>query len=345
MYIPALDRRPVIDFWRGVARPPVVFTHVPDLTYRQKPPAEMLEMAIELISRWESTGSNLPPVFVPDFGTVTNAKPWGGKIHRTDGGQLFIEPVAETLDDALAIDPAPNPDIELALDLYDKLRHRTGRDDIRFVTPDYQGVLGTAVQVVKQEELLMGMYSEPEKVHAFLDRVCTSNIAFLQAIRKEVYVDGGVWPYIWLPQEAGIVITEDEMPLLSPDLYREFGLPYLKRISDTFGPVFIHSCGNWLHCADVLRDSGIRNLGIDFCYPYTKLQDIEAALPGLVLQPGFDFARKVEYETLADYLSAMTRQRTNSALWIAANHSPLWEVPRLTQLFARESRFLSQEPV
>ena len=37
-----------------------------------------------------------------------------------------------------------------------------------------------------------------------------------------------------------------------PDLFKEFGLPYLKRISEEFEGLYYHSCGNYLHCLDII---------------------------------------------------------------------------------------------
>lgn len=206
--------RNITDFWRK-RNLPVALTCIPEPTYRQKTPEQMVAGATEAIGNWEASGSNLPPVFMPDFGTVTMAKPWGGRVVKTDDGQIFIHPVSTDIEAVLDIEPRRNPDIDLAVDLYNEVCRRTGRSDIRFVTPDFQGVLGTAGQVMKEEELLIAMYTHPAKVHAFLDLVCRRSIEFIEEFKRRIgHIDGGIWPYIWLPDEIGVVITEDMMPLL-----------------------------------------------------------------------------------------------------------------------------------
>jgi len=327
----------IIDFWKNrTERPPVVYTYVPEPVYRQKPPAEMVRMAAEQIAGWERSGANCPPVFMPDFGTVTMAKPWGGKVVTTDDGQIFIHPVSRNIDEILDIEPGRNPDIELAVDLYRQVCSATGRSDIRFVSADYQGVLGTASQIMQQDDLMIAMIAEPKKVHRFLDLVCERNIAFMQDLMARVRIDGGLWPYIWLPQEIGIVITEDFMPLLSPVMYAEFALQYLKRIADAFGGVFVHSCGQWIHHARTMADSGINYLGIDFCYPYTRLEEIQEYLPGLVLQPGFEFNKKSEYDGYPAFLDAMLgKRRGGTCLWLAMNSNELWQFDKVREVLHR----------
>jgi len=320
----------IYDFWNK-REPKVVYSYVPEPTYRQKDPPQMQRQAAEIIANWDASGANCPPVFMPDFGTVTTAKPFGGKVVRSsDGAQIFIEPAAETIDQALAIEPTPNPDVDQAVRIYRELCWMTRRHDIRFVTPDFQGPLNTAAQIVKQDEFLIALYTEPKKVHAFLDRVTDTLIEFIRRLQSQLRMDGGCWPYIWLPREFGVVITEDLMPLLSPELYAEFGVPYLKRISDTFGGVFVHSCGQWTHNAKVLAESGIHLLGLDFCYPYATIETIQDTLPGLVLQPGFEFYKAVEYPDFPSYVEGMiAKRRGDTCLWFALNSNPIWQFDRV----------------
>lgn len=324
------------EFWR-TREPKVVYSYVPEPVYRQKDPPEMQRLAMEVIANWDASGANCPPVFLPDFGTVTVAKPWGGKVVRSsDGAQIFIEHVAETIDEALDIQPVRNPDLDSSLVIYRELCRQTGRKDIRFVSPDFQGPLNAAAQIMKQDEFLVALYTEPTKVHKFLNRITTALIEFMKTLQSQVHVDGNIWPYIWLPQEVGVVVTEDMMPLLSPELYKEFGLPYLKRISDTFGGVFVHSCGQWIHNAQVMAESGINYLGLDFCYPYTTIEAIQDTLPGLVLQPGFEFFKKLEYPGIVEYVEGMIQKRRgNTCLWFASNSNPIWQFDRVRKVFEK----------
>ena len=68
------------------------------------------------------------------------------------------------------------------------------------------------------------------------------------------FAPGG--PYVSLPAELGVCLTQDYMPLLGPEIYRVFELPRLKRIAEAFGGVYIHCCGEYARHLPALRDAG-----------------------------------------------------------------------------------------
>ena len=58
-------------------------------------------------------------------------------------------------------------------------------------------------------------------------------------------------------------VANDVAVMLSPALHDEFGVPYLNRLSDAFGGVYIHSCGDWTHLFSSLETvRGLRGLAI-----------------------------------------------------------------------------------
>jgi len=76
-------------------------------------------------------------------------------------------------------------------------------------------------------------------------------VAFAKAQRDLVrglgaeFVPSGFQP--WIPDGAGLSIANDASVMLPPALHDEFSVPYLNRLSEEFGGVYIHSCGNWTH--------------------------------------------------------------------------------------------------
>lgn len=93
------------------------------------------------------------------------------------------------------------------------------------------------------------------------------------------------------------------MPLISAEAYREFGLPYLKRIADTFGGALIHCCGQYGHQVQNLcdlHDGGIPIRAMEFHDPYTSIDEVRPlGERGVVLKPYLGknglFANNVEY--------------------------------------------------
>jgi len=92
------------------------------------------------------------------------------------------------------------------------------------------------------EELMMGCYTDPEAVHAFMEKLTT----FLIRYCSEYKAAGA----------SGVFIAEPSISMLSPEMAEEFSHKYLKRIvaevqSDDFAVVY-HNCGDvTLHLQDI----------------------------------------------------------------------------------------------
>ncbi|MHB9108310.1 MAG: uroporphyrinogen decarboxylase/cobalamine-independent methonine synthase family protein [Armatimonadota bacterium] len=275
------DLERVRRFWAGEGR--VIVSMTSDhAAYRQSLDDELIlsKSVDNLHDQARLPGVNLPSFF-PDFGTISTAKYWGGNWRfDSTGSNIFIDPVAATLDEALELTPRPVDDPELdaarSLRLYRQLCERLETEHLWFRSPDFQGTLNTAGLIVEQQELLIGMHSEPEKVHAFLEKVCTFLIDYGQYLIRETNgkVCGNIWPYTFLPAELGMSFTEDLMPLLSPELYLEFGIPYVKRLNEAFGGVQIHCCGDWGRHAENLHAAGIRLHAAEFHDPFTDISEL-----------------------------------------------------------------------
>ncbi len=235
-------------------------------------------------------GTNIPAVFA-DFGTVSTAKYWKGNVCFDSGNNnIFIEPVAETVKDALSIEPLDiedtNMDAYQSIRLFKKVSQILNTNNLWLRPSDLQGVLNTAGLIVKQEELLIAMYSEPANVHKFLDKICNLLIEYIRYLRKETKnkIAGNIWPYTFFPN--AVAITEDMMPLLSPEMYLEFGIPYLKKMSNCMGPLQIHCCGQWGRHVKNLKKAELEIKAVEFHYPFTKFEEVAPlAQNGAVLIP------------------------------------------------------------
>ncbi len=323
-------------FWAGEGRVLVSMTS-DHAYYRQHFDDDaVVELVIEnLRDQARLPGVNLP-CYCPDFGTVSTAKYWGGATRfDSTGGHIFIDPTAQTLEEALALTPRPvdDPAMDAArgLRLYRRVCERLETDALWFRTPDLQGVLNTAGLVVQQQELLMAMYSEPALVHAFLDRVCDHLIAYARYLARETggKLCGSIWPFTVLPIDLGVCFTEDLLPLLSAEMYREFGLPYTRRLAAAFGGAQIHCCGDWGRHAGVLRaaDFGLR--AVEFHYPFTSIDALAALAPETVFvtylipdrqdryRDSFDYYRRLLAETPHRYWFPLTTESPEGWAFLA----------------------------
>jgi hypothetical protein len=302
-------------FWRGESSAPLISAYtVPD--YRQNPNAEaMLEGACRCILADAERGEeDTLPSFLPDFGTVSTAAMWGGKIIPADGDQcVHIHPAAQLVEDLARLQPGAfeASDFQRALHLYHDLCERLGTDNIFARYPDFQGPMNTLALLMDQTDLLCALYETPDAIHAMLDRITDVLIAtvgrFCEAVGRKKVV-GMIWPYICLPADMGVCLTQDYMPLLSPDLYAEFELPRLKRIADTFGGVFIHCCGQYAWHLTNLRQAGLKIWGLESAYPQTPVWDIYDVFgDDVAYVVGVSPDGEAEFPTVVEYARQISR--------------------------------------
>ena len=259
-----------------------------------------------------------PPRMIIDYGTVSTAAYWGGEVKLPVGGCLSIEPVIHSAKEALLASPGDpeGGDAARGLTSFREVSRILDTDRLYCTTPDFQGPLTTAALLWEQTDFMVSMYEEPEVVHEFLDRVTTQ---LIKIIRAYIQNSGGrvcsnTWPYVWLPVELGVVMTEDYMPLLSAELYKEFGIPYVERISREFGGLFLHCCGEYEHQLENLVNSDINILGLEFHYPHVRLEALLEAFGNRVLLVPYMSPKGFEvFKTRAEYFRHLKSVMTDEA--------------------------------
>ncbi len=319
-YTRTLDQ--ITRFWRGEGRVMMTVINWAD-GYRQRfDDAVILENAPKHLATMAALPGAQMPFLFADFGTVSTAKYWGGAAHfDSTGGNIFIEPMAQEIDEALALTPKPVDDPALdgahGVRLWRELSAQLETNCLWLRSPDMQGVLNTAGLVMNQEELLMAMYAEPEQIHRFLDRVCDFLIDYAQYLRRETgdRLCGNIWPYTFLPSNMGLSFTEDLMPLLSPELYVEFGIPQLKRLQSVFGGLHIHCCGDWGRHAANLANAGLNIVAMEFHYPATRIEELQPLIDqGVVFIPYLIQDRQQDFAETYAYWRWLL-QKTDARFW------------------------------
>jgi uroporphyrinogen-III decarboxylase len=121
----------------------------------------------------------------------------------------------------------------------------------------------------------------PDEVHVLMEKVTEATILYIKeqlARIKNLYTMGHEMVYI--PRDAGVRLSDDTAALMSPALYREFGVKYNGMISRAFGGIVIHSRGDVQHVVGPMMETpGLR--GLDFTIPQTPAwQTIREAAAG-----------------------------------------------------------------
>jgi hypothetical protein len=206
---------------------------------------------------------------------------------------------------------------------------------------NYQGILNTAFRL-RGEQIFTDMVTAPERAHHVLDVVCRTTMRFVDAVYARQARSGVVKDYF--------VTSNCVVNMVSEGHYREFVMPYDRRLSQHYAHFGVHNCG-WKVDAYAKAYSEIRILGyLDF-----GIQSDLAALKRLfphtvltvILNPDDVIGRRLgevvgtlerlrdslhECRILLGSLDGRTSSAEVNAFFTAA--ADVWEVP-LEQLIPR----------
>jgi len=232
------------------------------------------------------------PVFPTIIGAVQQASAFGCEIREAqDADTLWSVPIIKEYDpDAVMALELPPVDAGLqgeSLNLARQLEEYYG-GQVGVRLPDMQGPADVAGAVWEPMHLFRAMVEHPEAAHHLIDLSTQLLINLHQAMEATVTeLVAPHWPNIWIPPGYGTALSEDFAPMLSPEMYEEFCVPYVNRISDACGGVFIHCCGTFEHNFENL--SKLHNLrGINPSIPIVSweqvleyFEDVCVLVPGL----------------------------------------------------------------
>ncbi len=182
-------------------------------------------------------------------GTHLFAAAFGCAVHVFEDSPAAAMPLVSSPAeaDALetpAVDAAP---LDRALELARLLRARLG-PATPIGVPDIQSPFDIAALVWRKESLYTAMVDQPEAVHRLVGRCHDLLAGFLRRYRAEVgEVNYAHCPMAWAPPELGLWLSEDEAGCMGTDMFEEFCLPSLTRLSEEFGGIFLHCCADADH--------------------------------------------------------------------------------------------------
>ena len=108
--------------------------------------------------------------------------------------------------------------------------------------PDIQSPLGIA-EIMCGSPLYVALLINSPAIHNLLKKITDYVIGFIQDVKKITgeKLNAARFPQVWNDQ-TGTYCSDDTISLLSPELHKEFSIPYINRISQACGPLFYHSC-------------------------------------------------------------------------------------------------------
>jgi len=138
--------------------------------------------------------------------------------------------------------------------------------------PDTQGPMDLC-EMIWGSDIFVDSYEVPELLHALLEVVTETYIAYLRAWSQIVpFRTDEVEPHWGLLHRGHIMLRDDSAMNFSPAMYQEFFVPYEQRALDAFGGGGMHFCGRGDHY--IAHATSLRGLSaINLSQPH--LNDME----------------------------------------------------------------------
>jgi Uroporphyrinogen decarboxylase (URO-D) len=286
-------------------------------------PEKFLKAQLAEIDDQLALEGDFVPCLCPAFGVVNIPAAFGCEVVWHEDNFPSVRPLPPA--DPTKIADLPRPDVSagemeriLATTRY-FIERTGGRLPIRLT--DIQGPLDSAALIMGHTEFFTAIKTHPWEIHRVLQTVTDFTIACARTQRGVVRASGVEFvPSLfqpWMPDGFGISVSNDAGVMISADEHDEFCVPYLNQISDAFGGLFIHSCGNWLHqLPSLAKVRGLR--GLEFGASETPFAPVAEYFGGrTVLACRIGLHRDIKFKGMADYVSQILKsKRTNRGLFI-----------------------------
>ncbi|MGQ9623154.1 MAG: uroporphyrinogen decarboxylase family protein [Candidatus Caldatribacteriaceae bacterium] len=267
---------------------------------------ELLEGELLRLSLRSTIADFDVPALRTDFGTSIFPSAFGAPVRFEKGRYPWNEPIV--FDDPSVVYRLKRPSLNSGLigKVLDFTRFAVQKTDGKFPIKmtDFQGPVDVAYLLWESNNFFLALFEAPQAVHHLLGMVTEFIMEFVHAQRKAAgraeFIPCHLQHY--LPWGEGICVSEDLLSILSPDLYREFALPYLNALSEEFGGILIHSCGNFTHNLRVLREvKGLK--GVNFGATETPFEKVVEELQGeVVISPHLGLNKDIVFPGVFDYL-------------------------------------------
>ena len=253
------------------------------------------------------------PYLVPWFGTVVLSSALGSKVVYPEKADPAFDaryfPI-QTVQDVKRLDRADPDKDGLMPKVLDFMRYMKNNSFLPVGITDCQGPYATANQLVGYDRLVYMMIDNPSVVHELFDKITESAIIWIKRQKGEIgealnecFGD----QQIYIGENAGIWLSDDDAVLVGPDMYREFVVPYNARIFEEFGGGILHYCGNANHQIDnFLRTKGLVGINVYCLHNLNALAELKRRIENRLVLIACDFTPgdyQTYYKELSDNLS------------------------------------------
>ena len=293
---------------------------------RLQDPEKLCCAQLEEIAGQLSFRGDFVPTLCPTLGVVGIPSAFGCEVIWWERDFPAVRPVQGAAHALWSNTPLPSPEAgELGRILEYTRRFCThARSRLPIRVTDIQGPLDSAALIAGHSNFLAAMVDRPAEAHRLLHAVTELTIAFVRRQREVVRSMGAEFvPAMfqpWMPDVFGISVSNDECVMISAEMHDEFCVRYLNMLSEEFGGIYIHSCGDWRHQIPSLKH--VRNLrGLEFGASETPFEDIAPSFSGrTVLACRVGLHRDITFNGMSDFVRHIRRSApSNRGLFIHAD--------------------------
>ena len=196
-------------------------------------------------------------------GTEIFAECFGCPVIRKRDSMPFARHAVSDISEARRIKKPKLMDTPLRLQFEKADWARRREPEALLHLPDIQSPLDVAALVWEKGDFYCAMLEEPQAVHGLIEICCELICDFLDEWFARYGTDM-IAHYPNYPMRGGITLSEDEIGVINRELFEEFSLPYLNRLSRRYGGIGIHSCADCRHQLPSLKKvEGLRMLNLN----------------------------------------------------------------------------------
>jgi hypothetical protein len=280
---------------------------------RLQDPEKFLQAQLVELEALLTLPGDVVPSLCPAFGVVSIPSAFGSEVIWWDDNLPAVKPACDGEPGSVRALPVPTmADGEIPRILQHTryyIRRTEGKFPIRLT--DVQGPLDAAALIAGHTEFLTLIKTDPETAHRLLRAVTDFIIALVKEQRRIVkandveFVPSMFQP--WMPDGMGVSIANDECVMMSPEMHDTFSVPYMNRLSEEFGGIAMHSCGDWTHQFRSLDK--VRNLiGLEFGASEATYDRVLKYFGGrAVLACRVGLHRDLRFDGMKDYVQRILR--------------------------------------
>jgi len=315
------------------------------------PAEERLDKMLDEIIAHGMTQDDFVPQFFPGCRVATIPDMLGAKENvqtRADGSREYAvcDKLLGSADDPRDLpEPVIAPDsiASFWLDMQAYVLNETeGRLPISVI--DMQGPMDVAGQLWGYDNLFLDAMDEGVKTRALLETCTTAFIKLWQRQQEllgDAFVGTHLWGWSWVEEgpNHGASLSMDSLAMISADFFSAHTREHLARISDAFGGLAIHSCGDF--SAVVPGINGIPGIDTTNSSQMSLSQLIVAGIrPDMFLTIARDIDDlDEEYRLIKEH--QLNVEMTISGVWPeGAQHPDHWSEEERRKFRNREHRIL-----